>query len=478
MPSGKGSDARAREAWLSARLTEILTPTPALSGASIGVSVVDTATGRVLFGSKDKQPLNAASNVKLVTTAAALALLGPDFRFRTGVYAAPLTRLGDTIEGDLTIRGVGDPSLGTAELAALAADLASLGIKKFTGGLVLDDSYFDPARTPPAFEQKNEDAYYRAPAGALSLNFNAVAIVVTPGSLDGAPARVAVDPPSAYFEVKPSVTTTATGRSSLRITLKTKPGKQPVLQVFVSGAMRISDEQVVIRKRIDHPDIYLAQTFITELGRRGITLGKKPPRHGVLDPKARALAATYSAPLALLVRDVNKHSNNFMAEQLVKTIGAEATGLPGSWESGIQTIKQYLKDVGIPDGYTLTNGSGLYDSNRLTADMLTRLLRVVHRDFRFSADYLASLPIAGIDGTLSRRLEGTGAERHLRAKTGTLAGVTALSGYVGATGRPALAFAILANGFAQKSASRAAVRAVQDQIAGALVDYLEATPER
>jgi D-alanyl-D-alanine carboxypeptidase/D-alanyl-D-alanine-endopeptidase (penicillin-binding protein 4) len=171
------------------------------------------------------------------------------------------------------------------------------------------------------------------------------------------------------------------------------------------------------------------------------------------------------------VRDVNKRSNNFMAEQILKTLGAETGGRPGTWPKGIDAVAGFLEKLGIArTEYKMTNGSGLYDSNRFTASQLTTLLRATYKDFRFAADFVGSLGLAGADGTVGHRMEGGLAERYVRAKTGTLAGVSALAGYAGAPGKAPLAFAILMNDLTDAGSARA--RRAQDQIAEALVAYL------
>ena len=171
------------------------------------------------------------------------------------------------------------------------------------------------------------------------------------------------------------------------------------------------------------------------------------------------------------MRDVNKRSNNFMAEQVLKTLGAETGGRPGTWQKGIDAVAGFLERLGIArKDYKMTNGSGLYNSNLFSPAQLTTLLRVAYKDFRFAADFIGSLALAGADGTVSHRMEGGLAERYVRAKTGTLAGVSCLAGYAGAPGHAPLAFAIFMNDVPDPSTRRA--RRAQDAIAEALVAYL------
>jgi D-alanyl-D-alanine carboxypeptidase/D-alanyl-D-alanine-endopeptidase (penicillin-binding protein 4) len=183
------------------------------------------------------------------------------------------------------------------------------------------------------------------------------------------------------------------------------------------------------------------------------------------------MTAHYSQPLGVAVRDVNKRSNNFMAEQILKTLGAETGGRPGTWQKGLDAIAGFLERLGIArNGYKMTNGSGLYNSNQFTPAQLVTLLRVAYKDFRFAADFIGSLALAGADGTIGHRMEGGLAERYVRAKTGSLAGVSCLAGYAGAPGHAPLAFAIFMNDVPEPATANA--RAAQDKIAEVLVAYL------
>jgi D-alanyl-D-alanine carboxypeptidase/D-alanyl-D-alanine-endopeptidase (penicillin-binding protein 4) len=174
--------------------------------------------------------------------------------------------------------------------------------------------------------------------------------------------------------------------------------------------------------------------------------------------------------LAVVVQDLNKRSNNFAAEQLLRTLGAEIGGHPGNWDKGLKAVARYLGGVGIKaDSYQMKNGSGLYDSNRFSAAQIATILRAAAHDFRISAEFLASLAIAGTDGTIAHRMGATLAERYVRAKTGTLANVSCLSGFAGSPGRLPLVFSILVNDIGNPNDARRA----QDRAAEILVAYLE-----
>ena len=240
------------------------------------------------------------------------------------------------------------------------------------------------------------------------------------------------------------------------------------------GTIRLADTGQDFAKRVAHPDLYAAWTLYELLTRRGIQVGGKPGR-GSAPPAAQLIDSHYSVPLGVLCRDINKRSNNFMAEQVLKSLGADSSGRPGSWQKGLQAVSRYLEGMGIlPGKYQMQNGSGLFDSNRFTPAQVVTLLRSAYRDFRISADFVASLAVAGADGTIGHRMTGGIAERYVRAKTGTLNGISALSGFASAplSGaammRAPLAFSIVVNDLSVGVPAKP----LQDAIVESLVAYL------
>lgn len=461
-----------RKKWLEQRIDQLLALL--LPGRNrLGIVVADLASANVLYAKNADLPLNIASNVKLFTTAAALTLLGPEYRFKTVL-------LGEHDRADkpgewrnLYLRGYGDPFFSTEDLWKLGAELSARGIKRVKGDLVIDDSFFDEMRVGPAFEQKNQDASYRAPQGAVSLNGNVITVRVFPGFAETQAARVLLEPASAYFVLQNETRTVGKGRTSLFVEASEEkdapPGKERTV-VRVRGTIRVTETAGLdFFKRVAHPDLFTGYSLVELAARRGVTLAGKVLR-GTTPPTAQVLGTHYSPPLGVIVRDVNKRSNNFTAEQILKTLGSDAAGKPGSWPKGLQAVSSYLETVGIKPGqYQMMNGSGLFDSNRFTAQQVVTLLSAAYRDFRISADFVGSLAVAGADGTIAHRMTGT-AERFVRAKTGTLNGVTCLSGFAGGPAKPnqaprvPLVFSILINEEDTVQAKR-----LQDGIVEALV---------
>jgi serine-type D-Ala-D-Ala carboxypeptidase/endopeptidase (penicillin-binding protein 4) len=466
------TDAGQRRDWLRARLDELFA-LPALAGAKLSVVVTEPDSGKVVYGRAEKNGLNAASNVKIVTSAAALALLGPEYRWKTAVYGP--ARLGGRwldaggeVPGDLYLRGSGDPTLATRDLGELAAELVALGLRRVHGGLVVDATAFEGGNIGPAFDQKVDSSAFRAPSSAASLNGNAVAVTVTPAATAGGAARVVLDPPSPYFVISGRITTARKGPAAPLI--ETTDGGNGQTRVLVSGRVRLGTEPRTLLRRVVHPELFVGQTFRQILGKRGVVFDK-PLRVEPLPAEGwRALAAHDSPPLAVVIQDVNKRSSNFAAEQLVRTLGAEVVGRPGTWDKGLEAVARYLDGLGITrSSYKMANGSGLYDSNRFSAEQIAAVLRAAMRDFRIAGEFMASLSVAGADGTLAQRMAGTVAERYVRAKTGTLLNVSCLSGIAGAPGQKPVVFSILMNDVQ----SPYEARLIQDRAAELLVSYLE-----
>jgi serine-type D-Ala-D-Ala carboxypeptidase/endopeptidase (penicillin-binding protein 4) len=471
------ADPTQRKAWLKAALDEAFSA-PALAKAKMGVLVIEADGGRPIYARSEKVALNAASNVKIVTSAAALALLGPEYRWRTtlstiGGSKVPAINAAGEIAGDLYLKGFGDPTLGTQSLAAMAADLAAAGVRRIKGAIVADETFFDGTHVGPAYDQKTDSTASRAPSAALSLNGNVVQVTVVPGTKAGAPARVLLDPPSGIFSLAGRIVTAVNGPALA--TVDTKDDVAGRTQIIVSGRVRMGTEPRTYHRRVINPPLFAAYTLKALLERRGIPVAQ-PPRLGTPPPTVASagmhiLSSNDSVPLGVVVHDLNKRSNNFVAEQVLRTMGAEIVGRPGTWDKGLEAVARYLATLGIKKGsYQMSNGSGLYDSNRFSPEQIVIVLRGAMRDFRIAAEFMASLAVAGTDGTIGHRMGNTPAERFVRAKTGTLANASCLSGFAGSPGHAPLIFSILMNDVPIATDARRA----QDQAAELLVAYIEA----
>ncbi len=430
------------------KAVEQLLAQPPLSNARVSMQVESLDDGQVVYSRNADDLLNPASNTKLVTAAAGLLRLGPEYRFTTDYLADKPIQRGRI--STLYVKGRGDPSVTTERLDGLVSDLWHRGVRS-VGEIVLDDSFFDREQFGPGWEQEVSDKAWAAGVGALSLNHNSVAIYISAGDRLGARARVEVEPDARdYFVVDGRVTTVrANGRRKLRPHTVAEGDRT---RIVVEGRIPLHAQTAVMFRRVGDPTFYYGQTLRMLLRQRGIRVTGRVKR-GAAPPAAVLIQSYDSAELAAIIRDMNKVSSNFIAEMVVKTLGAELKGTPGSWAKGLEVEEDLLGELGIPRGtYVLKNGSGLNDTNRFTARQLATLLQAVWKRFPVASEFVSSLGIAARDGTMRLRMEGTDAAGRLRAKTGTLEGVTALSGYVQSLGGERFVFSVMVNDWSGKSA--------------------------
>jgi len=423
----------------------------------VGISVVDLETGASLYEHEAQTALNPASNAKLITTAAALRVLGPEHRYATRIWAEGSTRDG-AIGGKLYLQGGGDPSLVTGEVYELAGQLEAAGITTVRGPIVVDATRFDADGLPPGFDQKQEFASHRAPGGAMSVNYNTYEVHARPAEQAGGPPQLRVLPKVPSIVIENEARTVVGKRNKLWVSSVEQKGRTVLT---FHGEIGVDAAGGSYRYPIADPSRYAGELLLISLRQRGIKVKKSRIQSGEVPSGAKLIATTRSETLSQLCRSVNKWSNNFMAEQILRTL---APGDGATAEAALEVVRQFTRDIGMPQaGLVIGNGSGLYDNNMVSPAALTHLLRVVYDDFRISSDYLASLSIMGHDGTARSRLHDSEASGWLRVKTGTLDGVSALSGYAGSEDRDPIVFSILMNNLERKH--RAKARALQNDIA-------------
>jgi D-alanyl-D-alanine carboxypeptidase/D-alanyl-D-alanine-endopeptidase (penicillin-binding protein 4) len=429
-------------------------------GDGIGIHVVRLHDAEELYRNRPGRPLNPASNQKLLTAAAALKRLGPDFRASTKVEGA----VENGHVAQLVVRSSGDPSLGDAGLAALADSIHLRGVDT-VDRLAIDDSYFDDQILPPAFEQQpREAAAFRAAISAFAVNRNSYVVHIGPGPQVGGPGRVRVLSGD-YVRIDNRTVTIAAGPPTPRI--EDNLSEDGHLVVRVEGDIPQMVRTLFYRRRVPDPKAYAASLFVRALKNAGVG-GTLTVEYGPVPERQPLIADMPSAPLSVLLYSLGKWSDNFTAEMLLKIMGAE-TEKPGTSARGVAVVREELTKMGVDtNGLVMVNGSGLFDGNRVAPRHLTETLLAAYRDPAIRAEYVAQLAVAGGDGTLASRLADLPRPRMVRAKTGTLRDVVALSGYVfGEPGR-SVAFSFLANGIAGK---QAAARKLADDLVRALADY-------
>jgi D-alanyl-D-alanine carboxypeptidase/D-alanyl-D-alanine-endopeptidase (penicillin-binding protein 4) len=488
-PAGPSAAAAARDprvAALQAELAGVL-QRPGWSGDHWGVAVVSLDRGDTLFIQGADRPLTPASNMKLFSSAAGLQFLGPDFRFTTFLMGTGPVEAG-VLEGDLVLYGTGDPTLSsrygnlTAVWSAFADSLRTMGITGVRGDLVGDASYFTGSGAGQGWKETYLNASYAAPASALSYAENLVTLEIRPGPAAGAPPEVRSIPGGANtVDVLVDATTVAGGRTSVSARRESYGGGIVVRGQIAHGAAPV--RRVV---PLGDPEAYAAAALREALDSAGITVAGRV--RTVLDPETspvtgrsvfapafgdsiplRVLAIHDSPPLLDILEVVNKRSHNLMAEQVLRAVGRVVVG-EGSVPAGARAVAALMEEAGSNPDLAIMDGSGLSALNRVSARDLIHLLSFMRHSPMWEA-YWHTLPEAGGPGGL-RRMSGTAAQGNLRAKTGTIDSVSALSGYVRAANGELLAFAIMAN--AVPSTWRA--KRVEDEIGASLAAFDRGQP--
>ena len=424
---------------------------PALAHGYWGVLVKSLKTDQTLYTLNAGKLMLPASNMKIVTMAAAAERLGWDFRYETKVLTAgPIE--GGTLQGDLIVAGSGDPSLVTADdmadrvFADWADRLKQRGIRTIAGRVIGDDNGFEKDGLGFGWSWDDIPDDYSAPVGALQFNENAVRVAVTPRTTIGEAAGVSVTPSTSGLTIVSAVTTQAAG-SPTSISTHRLPGSATL---ELRGTIAIGASPV-LTVSVDNPTLFYVNALRTALIANGIDVrGPAVDIDDVRDasPVAQTtLVVSYpSAPLATLAVRLMKVSQNQYAETFLKTLGA-GPGVVPSAAAGRHAVLAIVKGWGVSASEVIQrDGSGLSRYDYVTPAALVAILTHVDRDPRLKGPFVASLPIAGQLG-LSNRMKGTPAEGNARAKTGSMTSVRGLSGYVTSADGEPLVFSILANNF-------------------------------
>ena len=419
---------------------ETMLQSRALRGARVGVEVLDLETGEVLASHSADRELVPASNQKLLLAMAALRHWGPTHRFKTSVYTEQPPDANGVVSGPLWIRGSGDPSLVSEQLWQLAEQIRLRGIREVKGGLAIDATYFDDMHTNSDWGPLSARAYH-ARVSAFAANYSSFMIQINGAQKLGAPAQVQLSPSADYFQVRAKIPSLAR-RSEIRLDLSPLADGSGEL-VRLRGAVRGGGSTRSYWRSVSLPEKYAASVLRLQLQAHGVRVAPGV-RLGSLPESAIELVEFEGHAVGEIVRLLNKYSNNFIAEQLLKGLGAEHSGQPGSWKNGAEALRATLEDLEILDrGTVIADGSGLSPRNRISPQALVRVIRAAATDFDSGPEFLASLPQGGLDGTLEDRIKDGS---KVRAKTGHLKHVAALSGVVRAHSGRRLAFSVLVNG--------------------------------
>jgi len=418
------------------------------------VDVKSLDTGERLYELNAGKLMMPASNMKILTLAAAAETLGWDYRFTTTLETRGTVANG-VLHGDLIVRSNGDPSINAREGRAdavideWARTLQAAGMSSIDGRVIGDDQAFDDEGIGAGWAWDYLQYGYAAPVGALEFNENIATLTIAPGATAGASAIIGISPGSGFTLLN---RTTSGAEGSEETVDYGRHIDRAVLEV--TGSIRLGSPTRTRGVAVVNPTIFFAQGLKDGLAARGITVsGEAVDLDDVAaaemqnPAERRVLVLTESPPLRDIATVLMKVSQNLYAETLLKTLGAAGGGL-GTAEGGRLAVRKTLDAWGVPgDGYVMFDGSGLSRYSYVTAATLTTILERMYKDSRHHDAFIATLPIAGRDGTIGTRMRRTRAEGNAVAKTGSIANVRALSGFVRSRDGEMLVFSILTNDF-------------------------------
>ncbi len=426
---------------------------PNFSNAQWGVVIQSLETGEYFYKRNEDKLFMPASNLKLFTTAAGLVLLGSDYKFKTNIFINGKID-GSVLKGDLVIQGRGDPTISGRfyddniykVYEDWADSLSKLGIDEITGNIIGDDNAFDEVGLGAGWSWDYESEWFAAPSSAISFNDNVVNVYVSVNKENHLP-QVSIEPSTKYIIILNKVNTVPTD-SVTSINVYRDMGTNVVT---VYGTIKQNSDTVKTFVTVNNPTQYAMVVLKDVLKRKGISIDGYPiDVDDISQPldysKMTRLFTQYSPPLKEIIKVINKNSENFFSEQLLKTIGLETKNF-GSSENGIATENRLFREMGInPEGMNIVDGSGLSRLDLVTPRQIVTLLSYMYKNKDF-VPYYNSLPIAGVDGTLGDRMQNSKAQGNIRAKTGFLEGVRSLSGYAYTGDHEPVAFSIIVNNF-------------------------------
>ena len=450
---------------------QLLLKNPSLKKVLYGIDIVSIKKNMSLFSYRSNDLFSVASNMKLLTTAAALYYLGPDFEYKTSVETNCIITASGELNGDIIIKGSGDPNLSgrfydgniLAVPESWANAIINKGIHKISGDIIADDSIFDRIYTNPNWPKDQLSEWYCAPSCGLSFNDNCVDITLIPDKKPGNVVTLLVDPDTSYFTIFNECVYTS-NKKEHAYTIYREPGTN---QIFIKGKFWVNAPSEKRWVSVHNPALYLATTFKETLEKHGIEVFGNvrliDKRDSFSSNLERIAQTTSTMEQTVLV--TNKRSQNFYAEQILKTLGAHIKG-KGNLKMGIEVLDDLLNKLGFhPEEYQIEDGSGLSKGNKLSPKMITSLLVFMNKH-PYGKVLYDSLPVPGIDEGLNRRFPSPRYENKIHAKTGTIAKVSTLSGYVDTLNGDILAFSILMNNFENLTD----IQKIQNNLCRTLVD--------
>ena len=421
-------------AQLSSAINTIINH-PQFSRVRWGILIKPLSSEKILYSQDSQKYFIPASNMKLFTTAAALQQLGADFRIRTSIY--------DDGNGVLRVVGRGDPSFKNAQLTILSKQLYQQEIRQINQ-LIADDSYFQGEVVNSSWEWEDIQADYGAPVNSLIVNENASTLTSLPQTI-GEPLKLKWTEPTEAYRWKienNSVTTEADKPGFVQVN---RDLKGQIIRI--NGQLAINSQPEITGLAVFDPVANFIRQFRQNLSRQGITVKETVIKNLSQNKQEKEIAAVESPPLSELLLETNVNSNNLYAEALLRSLAIKkpAEKNQNTADVGLQVVRETLTQLGVaPAGYVIVDGSGLSRKNLTTPAALVQLLQGIDKSPQ-AAVFRASLPISGVKGSLKNRFLNTAAAGIVQAKTGSMTGISTLSGYINAPDYEPLVFSIMVN---------------------------------
>ena len=432
------------------------------------VDVYDLTGKEIIYQKNNRYLLHPASNMKILTSAAGLVFLGPDYNFETTFYYKGDIDDG-VLDGNLYVVGGFDPAFSIQDLDYFIDAIDSLGIKKIKGNIFADVSRMDTMYWGEGWMWDDDPSTDSPYLSSLNINYNSVNVFLL-GTEPGRKAQIILNPYSKYFNVyNEAVTVSPDEDNSYSITRDWMNKKNTVVAKgkVKKGRMITGDEEPQ-SLNVFRPDLYFLTLFKETLQRKGIKVEGKSDNFWL--PYDAIYLRTISRPFAEIIIPLDKKSINLIAEMVLYALAEKYYGKPATAKNGIKVINNFISLIGMsPEKYNLVDGSGLSHYNLVSAELILEVLKYMYYSEPGLYKILVeSFPIAGVDGTLAKRMNGTSAENNVKAKTGTITGVSALSGYITSQSGRLIAFSILIENFARGTST---ARNFQDEICKILVEY-------
>jgi PBP4 family serine-type D-alanyl-D-alanine carboxypeptidase len=404
------------------RIENLLSSMP--QSTTTAIFIYNPLTDDTLFQQNINRSMIPASNTKLFTTAVALDLMGAEYKISTRFLIDDADISDSVIDGNLYIKGYGNSTVTEHQVDSICSYLYSQGIRKITGKIIGDDSYFDQIYSRKDWIEDERANISLPPVSALSLNRNSIIISLDANKKIGSNLDYQITPNCNFINVKMSARVTKF-RTYPRIHTQFTSKK---ININVAGGLRHRRYPGSYAIYVESPPLFFAQVVDDKLKKMGVSIGESPDTS--ITPFEAIEIAKISIPLFKYISETNKQSENYYAENLFKIIGAEFSGKQGNSFYSTQAVLTFIENNQISDiGTSIVDGSGISRFNEITTSSIVDLLTKMYFNDNLYNTYFNSLSVAGIDGTLEDRFDGTFLQNNLHGKTGTLRGVSALSGY-------------------------------------------------